>query len=186
MTARKTSYISIKRRRGIIRHDHGYSKPRTPDSPGVAPETLYGSTLVCPECSPSISVSLFPFWHLYMHLNNLQALDLKHGSQTDTSRFCIEQIKDDKGLVHFYTGFEDYEILMICLNFLGPSVQCLQYWNPNKTSKDTQETRWAPRTLSSLNEFFLVLCRLRLGLLEQDLAIHSEPNIDNMDKHTVL
>ena len=92
------------------------------------------------------------------------------GSQTDTSRFCIEQIKDDKGLVHFYTGFEDYEILMICFNFLGPSVQRLQYWNSNKTSKDTQETRGAPRTLSFLNDFFLVLCRLRLGLLEQDLA----------------
>ena len=43
---------------------------------------------------------------------------------------------------------------MIYFNFLGPSVQRLQYWNSNKTSKDTQETHGAPRTLSSLNESF--------------------------------
>ena len=190
MTARKTSYVSIETRRGIIRHDHGYSKPWTPDSPGVAPETLYGSTLLSVLSAHQQSVFLSShssantdqgtlaaslhtpqqFTSIGCQTESPQQSTCSTGSQTDTSRFCIEQIKDDKGLVHFYTGFEDYEILMICFNFLGPSVQHLQYWNSNKTSKDTQETRGAPRTLSSLNEFFLVLCRLRLGLLEQDLA----------------
>ena len=36
--------------------------------------------------------------------------------------------------------------------------------------QESQEIRGAPRLLSPLNEFFLVLCRLRLGLFEQDLV----------------
>ena len=80
--------------------------------------------------------------------------------------FRIEQIANDNKLVHFYTGFEDYEKLMICYKFLGPCVSQLSYWKKGVGERDLLETRGAPRLLTPLNEFFLVLCRMRLGLFE--------------------
>ena len=54
-------------------------------------------------------------------------------------------------------------IPLICFNFLGPCVDNLQYWNSNRSSKHTHETRGAPRSRSSLNESFHVLRHFRLG-----------------------
>lgn len=86
--------------------------------------------------------------------------------------FRIENIKNDNKLIHFYTGFDDYRILEICYMVLGASVNHLTYWNPGKSLPHTPSpAKGRPtRCLTPFNEFFLVLCRLRLGLLELDLA----------------
>ena len=78
-------------------------------------------------------------------------------------------MQNDNNAIHFYTGFENHEMLLICYEFLGPSVSCLKYWG-SKAITSTVEPRGAPCALSPLNEFILVLCRLRCGLLEEDLA----------------
>ena len=105
--------------------------------------------------------------------------------QTDclVTAFRIEQIANDNKLVHFYTGFENYEKLMICYKFLGPCVNQLSHWKKGVGERDLLETRGAPRLLTPLNEFFLVLCRMRLGLLEQDLAFRfgiSQPTVSRI------
>lgn len=85
-----------------------------------------------------------------------------------SSRFCIEKIASDKKLIHFYTGFEDYEPLMVCFEFLGECVHGnLTYRDGKKECKQSQTLKGASRTLSPLNEFFLVLCRLRLSLFDK-------------------
>ena len=87
-----------------------------------------------------------------------------------TPAFCIEQISQDNQTVNFYTSFKNYATLLVCFNFLGKAAHHLIYWGSTVTTSDRSSSRGAPRSLSPLNEFFLVLCRLRLGLLENDLA----------------
>ena len=74
-------------------------------------------------------------------------------------------------LYTFYTGFESYDLLMIC--FPGDAVHHLQY-SRTSTEKSAEclatETRGAPRALTPLSEFFCVLCRLRCSMMENDLA----------------
>ena len=53
---------------------------------------------------------------------------------------------------------------MAYFTFLGPAVSRLSYEDHVKLTKGKLHK------LSPLNEFFLMLCRLRLGLYEQDLA----------------
>ena len=77
----------------------------------------------------------------------------------------LSHIKDDKKLVSFYTSFQTYEILEACYTFLGPAVDELSYNGKVNTTK-----RCRSRALPSLEEFFLTLVRLRLGLMEEDLA----------------
>ena len=82
--------------------------------------------------------------------------------------FCIEAIKGDEKAVTFYTGFVSYLHLMVCFNFLGPAATTLHYNVQDSEKEATFMGRF--HKLTPVNEFFLTLCRLRLGLREQDLA----------------
>ena len=54
---------------------------------------------------------------------------------------------EDEKLVRFYTGFEDYDTLVICYDFFGPCIHCLRYWSTGMNHRESQETRGAPRLL---------------------------------------
>ena len=90
-----------------------------------------------------------------------------------TSSFCIELFTNNNDAIQFYTGFESYDMLISCFKFLGDDVNHLQYKDTSTESSTrvhSEETRGAPRLLTPLNEFFLVLCRLRCALLVNDIA----------------
>ena len=62
--------------------------------------------------------------------------------------------------------------LRACFDYLGPFVNHLKYWS-SSGGTDQSSMKYntgRKRKLPPLEEFFLVLVRLRLGLLEQDLA----------------
>jgi len=74
--------------------------------------------------------------------------------------------------------------LITCFQFLGPAVAVLSY-DPSKVIKDATKAcaLGNPHILTPLNEFFLMLCRLKLGLPEQDLAFHfhvSQPTVSRI------
>ena len=83
-------------------------------------------------------------------------------------RFSIEAFKDDDKAIRFYTGFPSFMCLMICYNFLGPAVAPLFYYEKS-CGKETS-VMGHHKSLTHLNELFLILCWLRVGLKEQDLA----------------
>ena len=88
--------------------------------------------------------------------------------------FSIDNIKDDRKLFSFYTGLPDYEKFKILFNSFGSAVNNLVYidsnTNRNKSNSPFYTKRGPKRNLTPEQEFFLVLVRLRLGLLEEDLA----------------
>ena len=86
------------------------------------------------------------------------------------SYFCIEKIVNDNAAIHFYTGFNSYDTLHTCFQFLGDAAYHLKYWGNSRSLTTSTDNRGPSRSLSPLNEFFLVLCRLRCGLMEYDLA----------------
>ena len=57
------------------------------------------------------------------------------GTQTRPSPFCIEEITNNDDAVHFYTGFSNFNMLRICYEVLGKSINHLKYWGSN--SKDS-------------------------------------------------
>ena len=84
--------------------------------------------------------------------------------------FRLKHISDDDAKVRFYTGFSTLSELMACFNFLGPSVNHLKYWSHTSETDQVKSSSGRKRILSPLEEYFLVMVRLRLGLFEQDLA----------------
>ena len=79
--------------------------------------------------------------------------------------FGIEAIMNDDSAIHFYTSFPTYAHFMVCYNFLGDAVHHIIY--PGSSAKARTKSQ---RAISPQNKFFLTLCRLRCGLMEQDLA----------------
>ena len=66
----------------------------------------------------------------------------------------------------FYTGFQSYKALEAFYTFLGPAAECLCYSNVVVSSKKKQRNR----SVHPMEEPFLTLIHLHLGLMEQDIA----------------
>ena len=109
------------------------------------------------------------------------------------SLFNIDNIKSNSKLLRFYTGFLNYEVCSIALSVLGrDAASKLVYSNTGQNDAQKGDKAGPKRTLSVEEEFFLVLCHYRVGLLEEDLAGRfrisgsCEPNTCYLDKVYVL
>ena len=101
-------------------------------------------------------------------------------SKLKSAQLRISSVEYDDKMIQFYTGFSSYKLLKACFHFLGPAVENLNYWGQGKdveTNNDAldgsdknSQSKGRHRTLCPIDEFFLVMIRLRLGLLEKDLA----------------
>ena len=99
--------------------------------------------------------------------------------------FRLSSIEDDDEQVAFYTGFSSYSKLKAVYDFLGPSVEQLKYCKKQDEAAllGIDNKRLCKRSLPSLEEFFMTLVRLRLDLLEQDLAYRfnvSQPTVSRI------
>ena len=106
-------------------------------------------------------------------------LEVKNENEILLSRqFSLDKIKDDNSAILFYTGFPSYKALMSFYKYIEPKLEKMQYWKGERLIKDSQpyqedENRKKPgpsRKLSFLDEFLLVLMRLKAALFVQDLA----------------
>ena len=100
--------------------------------------------------------------------------------QLHASKFCLENISKDDDKVLFYTGFPNYTALKVCYNYLGPAVDNLTYWGSKRDSQSKCHGR--NRLLPPIEEFYMVLVRLRLGLFEKDLADRFNVSISTVSR----
>ena len=151
-------------------HDHCYCLPHYQSISVVST----GSSYLTPITASDI---------LHLTLPSIDASTTTDPLIQSQTPFSVELFINNDDAINFYTGFESYDVLMICFRFLGDAVNNLQYSRTCiKKSAEHQaiETRGAPRALTPLNEFFLVLCRLRCSMMEKDLAFRfgiSQPTV---------
>ena len=87
--------------------------------------------------------------------------------------FCIENIEDAD--ICFYTGFPNRQVYNAVLTYLNPGAngENLVYTR-NESRPDVNSTPvrkiGRPRKLTPTSQFFLFLCRVRIGLFERDLS----------------
>ena len=86
--------------------------------------------------------------------------------------FRLENVKHTTGLVKFYTGFPDIDTLMIFYEeVLKEDAEEMRLWKGKECKDDFDGVKCGrPSKLSLLEQFFMTLVRLRLGLPELDLA----------------
>lgn len=95
-----------------------------------------------------------------------EELDRKN-KQLMLCRFGLERYGTDPINLMFFTGFSSYQQLTMFFRWLKPTAQQMSY--PYSGSRPGSGLT-VKRKLVLCDEFFLTLCRLHAGLLEQDLS----------------
>lgn len=112
---------------------------------------------------------------------NEKLAECERQQQEISSRlFCVDRFTTD-GDISFYTGLSSYATFMAIFQFLNPGDDC-ENIRPRSSVTDVPEDfydsdsddegnfqptkRGRPRKLKPLDEFFIVLCRLRRGFSE--------------------
>ena len=93
------------------------------------------------------------------------------------NRFSIQEVKNSKRLVKFYTSLQNYGVFMWIYNRIHKKAEKLQYFRGGssftsknyQTSKNKKKSGKKP-SLSIENCLSLTFIRLRVGLTETDLA----------------
>ena len=92
----------------------------------------------------------------------------------EVEKFGVRRFMASDSDIRFYTGHPDYATFIVLYNFAKPKPGfSLNYYNGyTNASKDPSYivSRGRPRNLCELDELFLTLTGLRLGLLEKELG----------------
>ena len=95
--------------------------------------------------------------------------------------FNIERFRNNDSAINFYTGFPNWNTFMAVIKFMDPgdSGENIRYWlslnihvsaDFYEKTGETESKKGRSRTLRPIDEYFLVLCRLRQGFREEHLA----------------
>lgn len=112
------------------------------------------------------------FQELQSEVNALKKenLDLKR------RKVSIENIQENEQLCRFYTGFPNYRTFKALFNYLKDIAETKSNWRGSKTvstnhfSDRCQNKPGPDAKLTLEEEFLMVMMRLKVGLLQQDLA----------------
>jgi len=112
-----------------------------------------------------------------------QILKLERNIENVNSKlFSVDKFKESDSQVAFYTGFPSKDVFMEIYTYLDPGEngENIKYYTnstPDVSSdlynqeEDISEIKKGrPRTLRPLDEYFLVMCRLRQGFAEEHLS----------------
>ena len=88
--------------------------------------------------------------------------------------FGVSNFQSDDKQISFYTGFPDYATFKAVFMALQPTAENMVGWSQAQRFKHTGGEvicqGFSASKLSTMDQFFLFLCRLRQGFPEQDLA----------------
>lgn len=93
----------------------------------------------------------------------------------EVERFGVKRFMASDSDIRFFTGLPDYNTFLALYNYVKPRPGFrLNYYNSASTNASKHPSyivsRGRPRDLCDIDELFLTMTRLRLGLLERDLA----------------
>ena len=96
------------------------------------------------------------------------------------SRFSTERYGNDDFKIRFFTGFVSHLVLSVFLNWIRPSASLIRnmYYNVSESISLAGRRRNMPL----MDELFMFTCRMRLALLEEDLADRFDCTIQTVSR----
>ena len=120
----------------------------------------------------------------------LKTNDLIQQLQQEKNRkeFSLDCFKNEDKKIRFYTGFVSFGMFLAYFNFLSASAKQMRTWQGKQTSMDKRTTeKPGPKSkLSLLDQFFLTMVRLRLGLSVENLAHHFGVNPSTVSRTFII
>ena len=91
-------------------------------------------------------------------------------------KFGLERFSTDNDAIKFYTGFCTYSHLKFFYNFARPSAETMTYCYATGILQNWPNVR----AMQLIDELFIFLVRIKLGLFQQDLAHRFNLHINNL------
>lgn len=89
----------------------------------------------------------------------------------EIERFGVSRFSHDNSKIQFYTGFISLSMFYAFFNFIQPAASSMTSYYYKSSAHVNQATFLGrQRTMLLIDELFMFLCRLKCGLMEQDLA----------------
>jgi hypothetical protein len=103
--------------------------------------------------------------------------------QLKLEKFGIYRFSRDNTMVNFYTGFQTYDTFLAFYRCIEPTAQNMQsaYYQSSKVIN----LAGRKRNMLLIDELFIFLCRLHMGLLEQDLSIRFKCSVPTVSRKIV-
>ena len=102
-------------------------------------------------------------------------------NQLQISRFGLERFLADDNSVKFYTGFPSYSHLYKVLEILQPSAEQMT----SQVGMNSQQSRPSARIMILIDDFFLFLVRVRVGLQDQELAGRFQIHLSTVSRRVI-
>lgn len=93
-------------------------------------------------------------------------------------KFGLERFSSDNDSIRFYTGFISYQHIKFFYDIIKPSAERMTYCY----ATGERESRPKARNMQVIDEMFMFLVRLRLGIFEQDLAHRFQIHISTVSR----
>ena len=103
--------------------------------------------------------------------------------QLNLERFGVTKFSNDNNLINFYTGFPTYKLFLAFYECIEPSASNMQ--SAYYKASETISLAGRKRCMLVIDELFMFLCRLRVGLLEQDLSIRFNCSVSTVSRKIV-
>ncbi|XP_042147138.1 angiomotin-like [Ixodes scapularis] len=85
----------------------------------------------------------------------------------ETRRLSVDFIRHDPKQCIYYTGLPEFAVFEAVYDFFAPRASQMQYWSSGRKSSGM---KGRPRELELIEEFFMVLTRLRTGMAGREMA----------------
>lgn len=92
--------------------------------------------------------------------------------------FRIEDLKEKPDIVHFYTGFDNYNHVMFIFNLFGDEVNNLRYYPSLQPAR-------GKHVLTPANQFYLTLIKLRRNMCNKELSFHFQISQSSVSKYFI-
>ena len=120
---------------------------------------------------------------LQIALQEAKSESEEYKRKLELERFGLQRFSTDDASIRFYTGFVNYVCLISFMKLVKPSASNMK--SAYYISSDTLSMAGRPRTMLLEDELFMFLCRLRLGLFEDDLAVRFNCSISTVSRKII-
>ena len=104
-------------------------------------------------------------------------------SQLELERFGINRFSYDDNMIKFYTGFQTYLLFIAFYRCTEPTAKNMQ--SAYYKSSDTISLSGRKRCMMLIDELSWFLCRLRAGLIEQDLSVRFNCSVATVSRKII-
>lgn len=107
---------------------------------------------------------------------------LEQQVKIESFRFGLERFGSDPNLLNFYTGFKDYKMLKDFYLGLESHAKVMTTWKQKQRGSLSTATFPKSEKTGLIDQLFMFLCRIKLGLFEQDLAVRFDISIATVSR----